>query len=201
MGRRLSACQAAQKALSIGRETLAGHGASLRPRNRAACGKGRRMERGWYICPAGLTHTERHPQLAQVQMQPGAWEDQESSVPALAPCDLGLAFCIYKTGAEPPSFLPSCPPCVHLHGAQLLWPWAPRLISPWALLECDRLSTSSVEPRGFCPWIATMITSTQSHRKGQSPELLSFALFKALRVTSVYFPNGLLPSEEMKSGR
>lgn len=59
------------------RETLAGHGASLHPWNRAACG--RRMGRGWYICPAGLTHTEGHPHLAQVQMQPGAWEDQESS--------------------------------------------------------------------------------------------------------------------------
>lgn len=104
-GGRLSAGRAGQAAQKAPVQA----GTPGQSRSRAACG--RRMGRGWYICPAVLPHTEGDPHPTQAHTQPSAWPDREAvPVPALALGDLGLAFRVHKTGGHAPALPPSLRP-------------------------------------------------------------------------------------------
>lgn len=131
------------------RESLASHGASLRPRNRAACG--RRMGRGWYICPAVLPHTRGIPTQHRRTCSPARGRTgRPAPVPALALCDPGLAFCIHKTGGQAP-FMPALPASTSTEPGS----WGrgcPDFTLPWALLECEQnFLHPQWNPGGFCP--------------------------------------------------
>lgn len=97
MGRRLSACQAAQKALSIGGKPwlvmvpLCAHGT-------VQCVGAGWGEAGTSALLASPTR-RGIPSWHRCKCSPGRGRTRSPApVPALVLCDLGLAFCIYKTG-------------------------------------------------------------------------------------------------------
>ena len=201
-GRRLSACragQAAQKALSTGgkawpvTEPLCTHGTV----QHVGAGWG---EAGTSALLSSPSRREIPTQYKRTRSPACGRTRRPAPVPVLALCDLGLAFCIHKTGGHAP-FIPALPASTSTEPG--FWGrGCPGFTLPWALLECEpNFLHPQWNPVGFCPQSAAVITRTPSHRKGRSPEMQSFVVCKALRVTPVYLPNGLLASEGMKSGR